>query len=458
VGAAAPGRARDEAGNKLMRVPSCERVLFAGLLLFGLSLPLSKSAGNILIFLLYLAAGAGVLHDRDFRDRIRRTGRQPLTAAFACIFFVALAGVLNSENLAEGLQVATKFLSLPIIYVLVAGLIQSSRGEDARTRSAEHLLFSFLAGLLVLNALGLMTFIGLIGDREFLVPLVPLHLHHIWYSNINALGFYTAAALMLYSPRVRSLRGRVYLSLFMLLSALCILLSLSRTAWFSLALTLAVLAFSTFRNRKEILAAGVAALLAGALAYQFVPLIHDRIDLIASEIALFSAGEQYTSIGNRILMWKAALTMFVAHPLLGVGTGDYVTTMTAYIQSGLFPEFLREFNQPHNMYLFALATNGIFGLAALLFIMYRSVRFAAPLLRTAGSQRLFGFLALAAAVHFSIAGLTESLFNIQIVRFSFVFIMGVCVRDSVNPAWRTPRGSGAAGSTVRAGSAPPVRN
>jgi len=419
-----------------MQLPSYDRALFAGLLLFGVSLPLAKSASNVLLLVLGLAVAARALGNRDFRDSLPRS-RQPLTVAFALLFLVALAGVLYSENLVEGFQVAAKFLGLPAIYVLVAVLIESRPGEDARTRSAEHLLFSFLAGLVVLNALGVMTYLGLIGDRRFVLPLVPLHLHHIWYSNINALGFYAAAALLLFSPHGKSLSGKVCLSGYMLLSALCILLSISRTAWFSMVLTLLVLAFSVFRNRKIILAAGVAAILVGALTYLFVPLVHDRIDLIASEIELFSAGEQGTSIGSRFLMWRAALMMFVAHPLLGVGTGDYVPALSGYIDSGLFPEFLREFNQPHNIYLFALATNGIFGLAALLFVMYRSVRFAALLLRADGRGKLFAFLALATAAHFMIAGLTDSFFNIQILRYAFAFTMGVCVRDSLRANHRT---------------------
>jgi O-antigen ligase len=409
---------------------SLDRVLFAGLLLFGLSLPLSKSAGNVLLFLLYAALAAGALYDREFRGRIARCGRQPLTAAFAAMSLVAFAGILYSENRTEGLQVALKYLSLPAIYYLTAALLQSRRDREQRTRRAENLLFSFLAGLLALNVLAVLTFIGLIGDRAFVVPLVPLHLHHIWYSNLNALGCYAAAALLLSCPRVQSMRGRVYLSLFMTLSALCILLSLSRTAWFGMALTLAVLAFSAFRNRKAVLAAGAAALLAGAVAYQFIPLVHDRITLIASEIALFSAGEQFSSVGNRFLMWKAAWAMFVSQPLLGVGTGDYVVTMGGYIDAGLFPEFVRGFNQPHNMYLFALATNGALGLAALLAVFAASAWRALPLLRAAGSERLFGFLALAAAVHFMAAGLADSVFTIQILRFAFAFVIGVCIRGA----------------------------
>jgi O-antigen ligase len=417
-----------------MQRPSFDSVLFAGLLLFGATLALSKSAGNVLLFLLYAALAVRALYDREFRGRIARCGRQPLTLAFAGMSAVAFAGIWYSENRTEGLQIALKYLSLPAIYYLTAVLLQSRRDQRERTRHAENLLFSFLAGLLALNALGVLTFIGLVGDRAFVVPLAPLRLHHIWYSNINALGFYAAAALVLYCPRCQSVRARVYLSLYLLLCALCILFSLSRTAWFSLLLTLMVLAVFVVRSRKVIVAAGAVALLVGALAYAAVPLVHDRLDLIASEIEQFSAGEQFSSIGNRLLMWKAALMMFASQPLLGVGTGDYVPVMSGYIGSGQFPESLREYNQPHNMYLFSLATNGVFGVAALLALLVASLRRALPLLRAGGSERLFGFLGLAAAVHFMGAGMTDSIFAIQILRFAFAFVIGVCIRGAAADA------------------------
>jgi O-antigen ligase len=147
----------------------------------------------------------------------------------------------------------------------------------------------------------------------------------------------------------------------------------------------------------------------------------------------FAAGDTDTSLGARFLMWKAAIMMFLSNPLTGVGTGGYGPTMELYVQSGQFPQFLLEFNQPHNMYLFALATNGIPGLIALLLIFYGALKFAVPVLKKGSDGgKLFAFLAVATAVHFMIAGMTDSFFNIQMLRYTFVFVMGVCVRKSLS--------------------------
>jgi O-antigen ligase len=128
-------------------------------------------------------------------------------------------------------------------------------------------------------------------------------------------------------------------------------------------------------------------------------------------------------------MWQSAFRMFLASPFFGVGTGDYVATMNGYIASGQLPTFMAMFNQPHNIYLFALATNGLPGLAALLFMFFVSLRSSMRGIGEGNEERLFAFLALATIVHYMFAGLTESMFNIQILRYTFAFIIGVCVRS-----------------------------
>lgn len=406
-------------------------VLATCLLLFGFTLPLSKSAGNLLLLLICMVGAAGFFLDDAFKKAVVSNSRQPLTLVFFLYFLVAAAGIFFTEHYADGFFIAKKFFSLPAIYLVVSVLVPSLYGEGQANRNAEYLLLSFLAGLVVLNVIGVATFLGFIGSRKYATPMFPLHMHHIWFSNINALGLYTAASLLLFSPWGRAARGRIFLWTSVVLGLFCILLSLSRTAWFGIALTSAIMVFLTLRNRRVFFGTVLLAAAAGVAAYLFIPLVRERIDFIGSDIAFFAAGKTETSLGMRVLMWKAAIKMFLSSPLVGVGTGGYGTTMTAYITAGQFPDFLLEFNQPHNMYLFALATNGLVGLAALFAVFYRIVGVALPRMQGNEGERQFSFLAAATAVHFLIAGCMDSFFNIQILRYAFVFIMGVCVRSSL---------------------------
>jgi O-antigen ligase len=356
-------------------------------------------------------------------------------AALALFSLIAYIGIIHTENYADGFSIANKFLSLPAIYFFVSVLLQSEPSEEARIRKAEFLLFSFLIGLTALNVIGALTFLGVVGETQYALPLVPLSMHHIWFSNSNALGLYTAVSLLLFSRHGRSARVRAFLGFFLLLSTFSILLSLSRTAWFGTAATAVIMATPLIKSKKTIVLVGLLSVLTFTSLYRFVPLVHDRIDLIAGDIALYSADKKaVSSIGGRILMWKAAFRMFTWHPYIGVGTGDFQRTMKVFRRSRLVPAYLLAYNQPHNMYLFSMATNGIAGLTALLYIFYRSLRSSAPIIRSDGAGKLFAFLAMATAVHFMVAGFMDSFFNIQILRFSFAFIMGVCIRSSANCA------------------------
>jgi len=409
-------------------------VLTGSLLLFGFTLPLSKSAGNVLIFLAYLIAAAAILFDENFKRAIVPTIKQPLILPFSLYCLIAFIGVYFTQEYSDGFHVANKFLSLPAIYLMITVLLEVSPDKEQAYLRAQKALLAFLVGLMVLNCIAMMTYLGLIGQKKFILPLAPMSVHHIWFSNINAIGLYTAASFYLFPLDRFQNKLRIFLVSFVVLAILCILLSLSRTAWFGIILTSLIMAFLVSKNKKVFSTLLIAAIVACIALYSMVPIVHERVRLISEDISKFMAGDlSYTSLGGRFFMWKAAIMMFLTNPLTGVGTGGFVPTMAEYIQSGRFPEFFLVFIQPHNMYLFALATNGIPGFAALLFIFYRALKFALPIVkRENNEERLFAFLAAATVVHFMIAGLTDSFFNIQILRYTFIFIMGVCVRTSLD--------------------------
>jgi len=108
--------------------------------------------------------------------------------------------------------------------------------------------------------------------------------------------------------------------------------------------------------------------------------------------------------------------------------------MREYVAAGAVPERILGYNQPHNMYLFALATNGLLGLAALLFLFSRVLFLSLPFRDIQPGQMQFRFLAAAVAVHYLVAGMTDSLFNIFLLRYTFAFLMGVCVRRTIKTA------------------------
>ena len=407
-------------------------MIVGGLTLFSLSLALSKSAANVSMALIYLATLFFIVRYEDFRKTLLQSANQPLLLPLALFLSVAVIGVLFTENMRDGIGIANKLFGLFLVYIMVSTLldwIETSKGES---RVAERLLLAFLVGIFVLDVIAVPSYLGIAADTQLARSFTPLlNLHHIWFANLNAVGMYAAAGFLLFQFRQAGTRKKAFLVSFVILDGASVLLSASRSAWLGMLITVIVLAYLCVKKKKTYFIL-LAAVIGGALLlYLFNGIVHMRVNRVAGDISLFLAGQASTDVGERFLMWKAAFRMFLSNPLFGVGTGDYVSTMNRYMASGEFPAYLAQFNQPHNMYLFTLATNGLVGLSALLYIFYRGLRFALPFLKSGGSERLFAFLAAATIVHYMVAGLTDSFFNIQILRYVFGFVMGVCVRNSL---------------------------
>jgi len=418
--------------NRYVQAPRYHALMAGGLTLFSLSLALSKSASNITIVLLYLAAFFYIARYRDARSALFKSVRQPLLPPLALYLFSAILGLLFTANLHDGVGIVNKLVGLLLVYYMVSVLLDSLGAREKESGVAERLLLAFLAGIFALDLIAVPSYLGVIGDGKIARSFAPLlTLHHIWFANLNSIGTYAAAGLLLFPLRRYGVRKKAFLISFLALNGISVLLSASRSAWLSMFLVTIVLAYLCIKDRKIFFILIALTVGAAFLLYHFNGIVHMRVSRAIGEIPLFLAGQAQTDVGERFLMWKGALKMFLSNPIFGVGTGDYVFTMNNYMATGELPAYLAQFNQPHNMYLFALATNGLVGLAALLYIFYRGLHYALPLLKSGGSERLFAFLAAATIIHYMAAGMTDSFFNIQILRYVFGFMMGVCVRASL---------------------------
>jgi O-antigen ligase len=124
-----------------------------------------------------------------------------------------------------------------------------------------------------------------------------------------------------------------------------LLLTHSRAAVFGLLAGLALWALARLRGRRLIAALGAAAALAAAAAWAF-------------------RGREWT----HALIWRDALALWRAHPLLGCGLGRFQREFPAFASEALkarWPEGRVIVNFAHNEYLQTLVETGPLGLAAL---------------------------------------------------------------------------------------------
>lgn len=405
-------------------------VLFNILLIFAVLMPISKSANSLVMGLIYVYCLFFVVRHREARTDIYRWFRQPLVIPVALFIFVAVAGLSFSSDLLQGLSVIKSISNLLLVYLLVSGILEMENDARLQLKRSEEVLLAFVAGIYIIDLVALLRYLGIVGSGVHTLPLTAPGMHHIWLGNLNAIGLYSALSLVFFSSFFRNASLRAVLISFIAVSTLCILFSFSRTAWAGITGTTIILIYFIVKDKKMAFVMTALFLACGFVAYLSVNIVHTRIDQIFSDISLFLSNDKTTSLGGRFVMWKGAWKMFLSSPLWGIGTGDYGTTVLKYVRTGRLPEFILRYNQPHNMYFFAVVENGLIGLSALLYLFYRAATEARIMIRTQ-ELRLYGFIAMAVSCHYMIGGLTESLFNIHVLICSFALIMGLTVRRSL---------------------------
>jgi O-antigen ligase len=165
-------------------------------------------------------------------------------------------------------------------------------------------------------------------------------------------------------------------------------------------------------------------LLAGAIpymAFKASPTFHNRALLTYNSLSHFSYD---TSIGIRIGLGVIAKDIFMEHPLLGVGVGDYMEEKINVIETK-YPKWLRikSIANYHNSYAEILVIAGIFGLLAFLMVLVSLLRVPIkdPEIRTI---KIF-FIPV-----FAIASLSDPLFHLNQPLSIFALFAGLIVAQS----------------------------
>ena len=134
--------------------------------------------------------------------------------------------------------------------------------------------------------------------------------------------------------------------------------------------------------------------------------------------------ERFTS--NRANMWHAAILVFKAHPLVGVGPKGFSEAFEALAVEGLV-EKTDFHNQPHNDILYAASMGGVFKLLAYLALIfgpfiffYKNYQAKVDLV-----SKISSILGMQVVAAFFLTGLTNSNFDLQI--YSTMYAVLVCL-------------------------------
>src|SRR3989339_536464 len=113
--------------------------------------------------------------------------------------------------------------------------------------------------------------------------------------------------------------------------------------------------------------------------FVLLPKAQEDLENIFSYIAIElvnpeAASNLIDTFQTRIISWKAGLKDFKAHPIIGVGHGNYAIIFDKYFTPDFYLQTRGEtyFDRAHNNVVDIASTTGVFGISTYLFILLAS--------------------------------------------------------------------------------------
>jgi O-antigen ligase len=195
-------------------------------------------------------------------------------------------------------------------------------------------------------------------------------------------------------------------------------LSSSRGSWLALPFCLCIIVVhSALTHGRRVLFAGLGAalVLLGGLYAMPDSEVRQRSDLAEKEVhAYFNQQDEVsrgTSVGQRLEMWRAGVTMIPGHLLLGVGKEGYMENKAALIKAGKANPAIAQHTHLHNDYLDALVKRGIPGLLATLAVLLVPLWLFGRHLKDAPGVQPYALSGVLLCTSYMVFGLTEAFFT-----------------------------------------------
>jgi O-antigen ligase len=245
------------------------------------------------------------------------------------------------------------------------------------------------------------TFATDVSLTERLVPGIVFHDYAVQGTTFSLAAIACVAALVRPGNFAgdRLLGNRITMAVILVLLVVDVVFILwGRTGAFAIVLmSCATVVFVLKGPWRTKMGAGLAIMACGGLVLLASPHVRSRVSDAIHEIENVDQSEQGTRLGTRIVFWRNTARMIADHPVFGVGTGGFEAAYAPYVR-GVAGWHGYETGDPHNQYLKFQAEQGLFGLAAFLFFIYRTFHCRAPQpWRALAAAALIGWCAISIA-------------------------------------------------------------
>ena len=330
--------------------PKAHATARAAAVALGASIPVSTALDALLFVLIVLAWAAG----GALREKLAALRGNPCALAALALFGLLVIGIAWSPDMREGWHYVGKYKELVLVAVL-GSLVFTAREKRIA-------MDAFLAAMAVTLVLSYVIWLGLspLQDTPLRNPGNPavfrFHITHGIFMSLAAF-FAAARALRETSPRLRL----AYAAGALLATFNVLFMVQGRSGYVVFAALFIYFCFAHWRWRG-LGAAVLGGALIAALGYVAQAPLFGRSATAATELRLWKEGRgNDTSTGIRMNYYKTTLAIIRDAPLIGVGTGGFISAYRDKVRgTGLV-----ESNNPHNQYLLITAQLGLLGLAAL---------------------------------------------------------------------------------------------
>jgi O-antigen ligase len=172
-------------------------------------------------------------------------------------------------------------------------------------------------------------------------------------------------------------------------------------------------------------------LISVVIAAVLMPEVRIRIFAVWVDLQSYMYGSNpHTSTGLRFQMWEAGIQMWIEHPWIGTGLGDYSVHLRQMMETGR--SLINEhFGEAHNLYIEFLATTGAIGASLCVsFLFIQPLRIALKI-RTLNKDGLVASVFVILTVSaFMIFGLTQNWLGRSSIASSYVIFVAVILATS----------------------------
>lgn len=389
-----------------------EKVSFYSLLLFALTMPLSRAAISFFVFWFI----ALVLFKKDYSKSFAEITNSPIFIYIGIFVLYVSLTFFWSEDVHSAMVQVRKYgywIVIPSIVVL------------AKREWALSMLNAFLFGMFLSEILAYGIFFELwsINGRgpDYPTPFMT-HIHYSVFLAFTAIVLFYRIISKNYT-----LASKLPFLFFFMASTTNLMFSTGRTGQLAFFMALLVAIFLRFKISLKSMFGGIAVILLLVLiSYNSLDLFKVRVDAGLNDIKKMRQGDFNTSFGTRAAFWIVASDIVKKEPLFGVGVGDYMLATKSALEEDKYKNSSIEEKEHlggahfHNQYLMIVVQAGLIGLSLMFILIYKlfSLRIENEELK---SVSILGFVVI------FVAFIAEPLWILEFPLALFLFITSISI-------------------------------